>query len=97
MPLQGGDPDVRQDALSSVAVTTMIVLAGLAQLRVETGAPVRRGELLGVLGGRPLGAEEYVMYPDSETGADTGETLYIEVRRDRGPIDPEPLFAKDNG
>ena len=27
--------------------TTMIVLAGLAQLRVETGAPVRRGELLG--------------------------------------------------
>lgn len=76
---------------------TMIVLAGLAQLRVETGAPVRRGELIGVLGGRPLGVEEYVMYPESETGAPGGETLYIEVRRDRGPIDPEPLFAQDNG
>ncbi|MFT3972874.1 MAG: peptidoglycan DD-metalloendopeptidase family protein [Amaricoccus sp.] len=76
---------------------TMIVLAGLAQLRVETGAAVRRGELLGVLGGRSPDAEEYVMQPESETGADTGETLYIEIRRDRGPIDPEPLFAKDNG
>lgn len=76
---------------------TMIVLAGLAQLRVETGAPVRRGELIGVLGGRPLGVEEYVMLPESETGAPGGETLYIEVRRDRGPIDPEPLFAQDNG
>jgi len=75
---------------------TMIVLAGLAQLRVETGAPVRRGDLVGVLGGRPLGVEEYVMLPESETGAPGGETLYIEVRRDRGPIDPEPLFAQDN-
>lgn len=75
---------------------TMIVLAGLAQLRVETGASVRRGDLLGVLGGRPLGVEEYVMLPESETGAAGGETLYIEIRRDRGPIDPEPLFAKDN-
>lgn len=75
---------------------TMIVLAGLAQLRVETGAPVRRGELLGVLGGRTPNVEEYVMLPDSETGTEAGETLYIEVRRDRGPIDPEPLFASDN-
>lgn len=76
---------------------TMIVLAGLAQLRVASGAAVRRGELLGVLGGRAPDVEEYVMQPESETGAGPGETLYIEVRRDRGPIDPEPLFANDNG
>lgn len=76
---------------------TMIVLAGLAQLRVETGAPVRRGELLGVLGGRAPNVEEYVMSPPTETGTAARETLYIEVRRDRGPIDPEPLFASDNG
>lgn len=76
---------------------TMIVLAGLAQLRVSAGASVTRGEVLGVLGGRALDVEEYVMIPESETGAGDGETLYIEVRRDQGPIDPEPLFAKDNG
>lgn len=79
------------------APDTMIVLAGLAQLRVATGAPVRRGDLLGLLGGRTPDVEEYVMTPESETGAGGGETLYIEVRRDRGPIDPEPLFARDNG
>ncbi len=34
MPHLGGDPDVREDALSSVAVTTMIVLA-IGDLHVE--------------------------------------------------------------
>jgi septal ring factor EnvC (AmiA/AmiB activator) len=75
---------------------TMVVLAGLAQLQARTGAAVRRGELLGLLGGRPPEVEEYVM-PESGTGAASGETLYIEVRRGRGPVDPEPLFAGDNG
>ena len=72
---------------------TMVVLAGLAQLRAGAGAPVRRGDVLGLLGGRPLDVEEYVMLPQSETGAGGGETLYIEVRQGRGPVDPAPLFA----
>ena len=75
----------------------MVVLAGLAQLRVRTGATVERGELLGLLGGRALDVEEYVMLPDPDTGAGGGETLYIEVRQGRGPVDPEPLFAGENG
>jgi len=73
---------------------TMVVLAGLAQLQVRAGAAVRRGEPLGLLGGRPLGVEEYMMLPQSDTGAGGGETLYIEVRQGRGPVDPEPLFAR---
>ena len=48
---------------------TMVVLAGLARLQVGTGAAVRRGELLGLLGGRSLDVEEYVMLPDADTGA----------------------------
>jgi murein hydrolase activator len=75
---------------------TMVVLAGLAQLQARTGTTVRRGELLGLLGGRAPNVEEYVM-PEGGTGAAPGETLYIEVRRGRGPVDPEPLFAGDNG
>jgi septal ring factor EnvC (AmiA/AmiB activator) len=75
---------------------TMVVLAGLAQLQARTGAQVGRGELLGMLGGRAPDVEEYVM-PGGGTGAAPGETLYIEVRRGRGPVDPEPLFAGDNG
>ncbi|HVH04166.1 MAG TPA: peptidoglycan DD-metalloendopeptidase family protein [Amaricoccus sp.] len=76
------------------AAGTMVVLAGLAQLQVREGARVGRGDIVGMLGGRPLGAEEYVMLPQAETGAGGGETLYIEVRQGRGPVDPEPLFAR---
>jgi septal ring factor EnvC (AmiA/AmiB activator) len=82
---------------------TMLVLAGLAQLQVGTGAAVRRGDLLGLLGGRAPGtggpgddARETVMV-ETDTGARVGETLYIEVRHGRGPVDPEPLFAGENG
>ena len=63
---------------------TMLVLAGLARLQVRTGATVRRGDLLGLLGGRPPDVEEYVMLPEAETGAGAGETLYIEVRHGTG-------------
>jgi septal ring factor EnvC (AmiA/AmiB activator) len=76
---------------------TMGVLAGLAQLRVRTGTPVGRGELIGLLGGRALDVEEYVMLPASDTGAGGGETLYIEARQGRGPVDPEPLFEGEDG
>ncbi len=76
---------------------TMIVLAGLAQLQVKTGSAVRRGDLLGLLGGRALDVEEYVMLPDADTGAGGGETLYVEVRNGKGPVDPEPLFAGEQG
>ena len=79
------------------APETMLVLAGLARLQVRTGAAVRRGDLLGLMGGRPPDVEEYVMLPEAGTGADGGETLYIEVRHGRGPVDPEPLFVGQNG
>jgi septal ring factor EnvC (AmiA/AmiB activator) len=76
---------------------TLVVLAGLAQLRVGAGGRVRRGELLGLLGGPAPDAEEYVMARDAGTGAGAAETLYIEIRHGRGPVDPAPWFAGDNG
>jgi septal ring factor EnvC (AmiA/AmiB activator) len=79
------------------APETMVVLAGLARLQVRTGAAVKRGDLLGIMGGRPPDVEEYVMLPEAETGAGAQETLYIEVRHGKGPVDPEPLFVGQNG
>jgi septal ring factor EnvC (AmiA/AmiB activator) len=75
----------------------VVVLAGLAQLNVATGAAVGQGDLLGLLGGRNLAVEEYVMLPHAETGAGALETLYIELRHGRGPVDPEPWFGDENG
>lgn len=79
------------------AADTMVVLAGLARLQVASGAVVRRGDLLGLMGGRPPDVEEYVMQPDAADGSGALETLYIEVRRGDGPVDPEPLFSGQNG
>jgi septal ring factor EnvC (AmiA/AmiB activator) len=76
---------------------TMVVLAGLDRLLVRTGATVGRGDILGLLGGRHPDVEEYVMTPEAEPGSGPNETLYIEVRQGRGPVDPEPLFAGKNG
>jgi septal ring factor EnvC (AmiA/AmiB activator) len=76
--------------------TTMLVLAGLSRLQVANGDTVRRGDLLGLLGGREAGVEEYVMPLESD-GAGNSETLYIEVRQGRGPVDPEPLFVGEDG
>ncbi len=77
--------------------TTTLVLAGLAQVLVRPGATVQKGDLVGVLGGRAPDAEQTVIPPDVDTGVGGGETLYIEVRRERGPVDPEPLFPGENG
>lgn len=79
--------------LEPAPARTMVVLAGLSRTRVHAGMTVHRGEPLGLLGGRPLGVEEYVMLLAAETGAGGGETLYIEVRHGQGPVDPQPLFS----
>lgn len=76
---------------------TLVVVAGLAQLRIRSGDTVRQGALLGLLGGRALDVEEYLMLPRAGTGAGMGETLYIEIRHGRSPVDPEPWFARGNG
>lgn len=75
---------------------TMVVLAGLAQLQVRTGATVKRGDLLGLMGGHSPVVEESVT-PEPAQGTGPGETLYIEIRQGRGPVDPEPLFKGENG
>ena len=75
-----------------------MVLAGLARLQVRTGARGARGaSCSGCSADARSDVEEYVMLPDADTGAGGGETLYIEVRQGRGPVDPEPLFAGENG
>lgn len=75
----------------------LIVLAGLATLETRTGAEVGPGALLGLLGGRPLDAQEYLMLGRTQTGETPAETLYIELRQGQGPVDPSTWFADRNG
>ena len=97
-PLRRAVPRVRlRGSCSSPTPRRWSCSPGLAQLQVRTGATVRRGELLGLIGGRRSDVEENVMLPDPDTATGPGETLYIEVRQGRGPVDPEPLFQGENG
>lgn len=75
----------------------LVVLAGLATLETRVGAQVASGELLGLLGGRPLDAQEYLMLAEGGNGETGAETLYIELRHGRGPVDPAPWFASGKG
>lgn len=75
----------------------LVLLAGLATLETEAGARVARGDLLGFLGGRAIDAQEYLMQADAGNGETGAETLYIELRHGRGPVDPAPWFAGSNG
>ncbi len=77
--------------------SALVLLAGMAQLAVRTGRAVRRGDPIGLLGGRMPDAEEYVMAPGGETDAGLNESLYIEIRHGREPVDPVSLFAGRNG
>jgi murein hydrolase activator len=79
------------------APETLIVIAGMQQLYVVTGARVEAGAPLGMLGGRDLDVEEYLMLPSDGNSTIGSETLYMELRRERQPVDPAPWFAALNG
>ncbi len=76
---------------------TLMVIAGMQQLYVVTGARVDAGAPLGMLGGRDVDVEEYLMLPSDGNSTIGSETLYIELRRERRPVDPAPWFAALNG
>jgi septal ring factor EnvC (AmiA/AmiB activator) len=75
----------------------LIVLAGLSTLAVQTDGVVESGALLGLLGGRPLDAQEFLMTAEPGNEETRAETLYIELRHGRGPVDPAPWFQGRNG
>jgi septal ring factor EnvC (AmiA/AmiB activator) len=89
--------DFGQVVVLEVAPGVTIVLAGLERVRVSRGSRVAGGELLGLLGGAPLGADDYLMMNTRGSGAGVGETLYVEIAERGAPVDPEPLFTDDNG
>ncbi|MGR3491362.1 MAG: murein hydrolase activator EnvC family protein [Shimia sp.] len=66
------------------AQRTLVVLAGLADVYVDTGAVVAAGLPLGLMGQTVAG---------NDGGADRTETLYIEVRDGQTPVNPDAWFT----
>ena len=72
---------------------TLFVLAGLETVYGEIGQVIAAGTPIGLMGGVDAGSE--LSTDGDDTGAARSETLYIEVRQDNVPQDPESWFRTD--
>lgn len=76
----------------------LLVLAGLGTVYGETGDVLTAGAPLGLMGGTEPAAQEFgagfVTAAQQGGGAERTETLYIELRVDKDPVDPAEWFAE---
>ena len=73
----------------------LLVFAGLELVYGETGEVLPGASPVGVMGGPGLDAGTILSQTRDETGAEQTETLYIEVRENNTPVDPELWFKTD--
>ncbi len=76
----------------------LLVLAGLDTVYGEVGDVLPRGAAVGLMGGTEPMAEEFgaSFVADAQNGGGAGrsETLYIELRVDKKPVDPAEWFTE---
>lgn len=76
-------------------VNTLFVLAGLDTVYGEAGQVIAAGTPIGLMGG-PAVLNDEALSPNGEgAGIDRSETLYVEVRENNIPEDPEMWFRTD--
>ena len=71
----------------------LLVIAGLDQVYGEIGEVVDQSAPVGLLGGNPAGAQEFLVEASDGGSALAQETLYIELRYEGEPVDPSVWFA----
>ncbi|MBD3785883.1 MAG: peptidoglycan DD-metalloendopeptidase family protein [Sphingomonadales bacterium] len=76
----------------------LLVLAGLGAVYGETGDVLAAGDPIGLMGGAEPSAQEFgadfVQAAQNGSGADRTETLYLELREGKTPVDPAPWFSQ---
>lgn len=75
----------------------LLVLAGLGTVYGETGDVLDAGAPVGLMGGSEPGGAEFLAAAQEGGGADRTETLYIEIRQGKKPVDPAAWFAETKG
>ncbi|MFV2034496.1 MAG: murein hydrolase activator EnvC [Halocynthiibacter sp.] len=71
----------------------LMVLAGLGTVYGEVGEVVAQGAPLGLMAGAPDGSDAFLPQHAVGSGADSSETLYIELRKGPSPVDPTDWFT----
>jgi septal ring factor EnvC (AmiA/AmiB activator) len=74
---------------------TLFVLAGLDVVYPRTGEVIAEGTPLGLMGGTGAESGDSLSPLRDGTGTERTETLYIEVRQDNSPEDPQAWFQTD--
>jgi septal ring factor EnvC (AmiA/AmiB activator) len=76
----------------------LLVLAGLGAVYGETGDVLASGAPVGLMSGAEPGAQEFgedfLKNAQMGSGAGRTETLYIELRKGKKPVDPGPWFSR---
>lgn len=73
----------------------LIVLAGLDLVYGEAGQVIAEGTPLGLMGGPAAPVSGELSTDGDDTGTERSETLYMEVRLDNEPQNPEDWFRTD--
>jgi septal ring factor EnvC (AmiA/AmiB activator) len=71
----------------------LLVLAGLDEVYGEIGEVLEAGAPVGLMGGAAPAAEELLSQAPGGAGGELSETLYMELRKNNEPVDPEPWFT----
>lgn len=72
----------------------LLVLAGLGTVYGSTGDVLEAGAPVGLMGGAEPGGQEFLAAAQEGGGADRTETLYIELRQGKKPVDPAAWFTE---
>lgn len=75
----------------------LLVLAGLDVVYGEAGQVLPSGSPVGLMGGKTTDSDALLIENGKDAGAERSQTLYIELREDNTPVDPETWFLTDEG
>ncbi|EBA17549.1 hypothetical protein RSK20926_07422 [Roseobacter sp. SK209-2-6] len=76
---------------------TLFILSGLAEVFGDAGQVIPEGTPVGLMGGDTPQAGAILSLSGEGGGTDRTETLYIEVRMENSPVDPETWFRTGKG
>ncbi len=73
----------------------LLVFAGLDVVYGTTGDVLVEGAPVGLMGGEDAAVGEILTQVENGAGSDLSETLYLEVREDNQPVNPESWFRSE--
>ena len=75
----------------------LLVFAGLDVVYGNTGEVLPGGSPVGLMGGVEPGSDALLIGNSASPGAERSQTLYVEIRENNTPVDPQTWFQTDEG